>query len=276
MDDLDVHVVDDGSTDNTREVVAQFSHDRRVHYYCQKNAGQARAKNYGIQVSRGLLVAFCDADDMWKPDKLERQCPLFNEAETVGVVYSRTAKLFDDGTEVEAVADVPYCSGNITSELFKYNFIPFGTAVVRRRCLEQSGAFDECYRMGIDWELWLRISTKYEFRFLDAVTYVYRIWSGQMSTNWRVRYECAFRIMDDFLRKYPNAVPAEVVREARAHSFMQRARLRSLLAREHANAIIDVTTALSYKPAYIPAWKLLGRICLTAAGIRRTAPSHSM
>ena len=273
MDDLDVHVVDDGSTDGTRDLVKQFSSDPRVHYYWQENAGQTRAKNRGIQSSRGSLIAFCDADDMWKADKLERQYPLFDREGTVGVVYSRTVKLLESGAEVDAADGILRPSGKVTAELFKYNFVPFGTAVVRRRCLEQLGAFDERYRMGIDWELWLRLSTVYEFQFLDAVTYVYRIWSGQMSTNWRGRYEHCFRIMEDFISKHPEAIPAHVVHEAWAHSFMQRARLRSLLAGEHSNAIMDVARALKYKPNYMPAWKSLGRICLAAAGIRSNEPS---
>jgi glycosyltransferase involved in cell wall biosynthesis len=271
MDDLDVHVVDDGSTDNTREVVARFSSDPRVHYYWQENAGQTRAKNHGVHVSRAPLIAFCDADDLWKPDKLERQCPLFDRDEGVGVVYSRSANLMEDGTEIDQVCVVPYRAERITADLFKYNFIPFGTAVVRRRCLEQFGAFDERYRMGIDWELWLRLSLGYEFAFLDAVTYVYRIWPGQMSGNWRGRYEYAFKIMQDFLKSHPDAIPKEVVREAWAHSFVERARARSEFGGEHRDAIRDIVTALKHKPDYVYAWKSLGRVCLTAAGIQSSA-----
>jgi glycosyltransferase involved in cell wall biosynthesis len=266
MDNFDVHVVDDGSTDNTRKVVAQFSHDRRVHYYWQENAGQARAKNLGIQSSRGTLVAFCDADDLWKPDKLERQCPIFSQTEAVGVVYTRASQIFEDEAEEKANSLVSYYSGKITAELFKCNFIPFGTAVVRRRCLQELGAFDERYRMGIDWELWLRISTRYEFQFLDAVTYVYRVWKGQMSTNWRGRYEHAFRIMTDFLSEHPEMVHAEVIREAWANSFVQRARVRSLRSGEHVSAVLDIARALRLMPGYPLAWWSLARIFLNAVG----------
>jgi|CXWL01.1.fsa_nt_gi glycosyltransferase involved in cell wall biosynthesis len=272
MDDLDVHVIDDGSTDNTREVVSRFSHDRRVHYCWQKNAGQARAKNQGIQLSQGALVAFCDADDMWLADKLERQCPLFENADDVGVVYSRTLRLIECDSRVEEEVVEPYCSGSVTAEIFRYNFIPFGTAIVRRRCLQELGAFDERYRMGIDWELWLRLSTRYKFRFLDSTTYVYRVWDGQMSANWRGRYDYAFRIMDEFLRKYPDAISSEVAREAWAHSFVQRARVRSYVSGEHALGIVDIGRALRCMPGYLHAWKSLVRICLNATLYRKGSP----
>jgi glycosyltransferase involved in cell wall biosynthesis len=267
MADLDVHVVDDGSTDATREVLSQFAADPRLHYHRQDNAGQARAKNRGIELSRGKLIAFCDADDMWRSDKLERQCPLFERAPEVGVVYTRSVRLMENGAQVEEDDSIPHPSGKVTADLFKYNFVPFGTAVVRRSCLERLGAFDERYRMGIDWELWLRLSMQYEFRFLDAVTYVYRVWPGQMSTNWRGRYEHCFRIMQEFQSRHPGAIAPDVVREAWAHSFVQRARARCLAAGEHRAAILDVARALTYKPAYLHAWKSLARICLTAAGL---------
>jgi glycosyltransferase involved in cell wall biosynthesis len=267
MDDLDVHVVDDGSTDNTRELVARFAGDPRVHYYWQSNAGQTRAKNCGIRNSRGALLAFCDADDMWRTDKLERQCALFDDAPEVGVVYSRCVKLLETGAQIEAAEPLYFPSGRVTAELFKYNFVPFGTAVVKRTCFDRLGDFDERYRMGIDWELWLRLSTQYEFRFLDAITYVYRVWPGQMSSNWRGRYEHCFRIMDDFLSRHPRAVPKHVVREAWAHSYVERARVRCLQAGEHGRAVLDVMRALQYKPGYLRAWKSLGRIGLTVAGL---------
>src|SRR3954466_12214096 len=137
MDDLDVHVVDDGSSDGTRELVARFAADSRVHYYWQTNAGQTRAKNRGIYSSRGALVAFCDADDMWTKDKLERQCALFDEAPSVGVVFSRSVRLLGNRSGVEAAEPIHCPSGQVTAELFKYNFVPFGTAVVRRSCLDR-------------------------------------------------------------------------------------------------------------------------------------------
>lgn len=272
MGDLDVHVIDDGSTDDTREVVARFSHDRRVQYHWQENAGQACAKNQGIHLSQGELVAFCDADDMWIADKLERQCPLFENADEVGVVYSRTSRLVEGDSRLETEGMKPCYSGRITAELFKYNFIPFGTAIVRRRCLQELGAFDDRYRMGIDWELWLRLSTRYEFRFLDSTTYVYRVWDGQMSTNWRGRYDHAFRIMDEFVRKYPDVIGSDIVHEAWAHSFVERGRVRSYASGEHVLGMVDIARALSRKPGYSHGWKSLARIFLNAVPYGKRSP----
>jgi hypothetical protein len=118
--------------------------------------------------------------------------------------------------------------------------------------------------MGIDWDLWLRISTRYDIAFVDAVTYLYRVWPGQMSNNWRGRYDAAFSIMKDFLERHPGVVSEDVIREAYADSFTERARLRSLQSYEHLNALRDAFRAIGHMPSYAPAWKVIARIAATA------------
>src|SRR5262249_1079361 len=75
--DLEVMVVDDGSTDDTPAVTAPYLRDARVRYYRMERLGQPRAKNRGIQLAQAPLIAFLDADDVWLPTKLDRQMPLF-------------------------------------------------------------------------------------------------------------------------------------------------------------------------------------------------------
>jgi glycosyltransferase involved in cell wall biosynthesis len=269
---LELHVVDDGSTDDTREIVRQFESDPRLTYSQQANAGQTLAKNRGVTESRGEFVAFCDADDLWTPAKLSLQMPLFAGRERVGLVYSNVCALLPDGTIVPHAQIFTRPSGQVLDTLFMYNFVPFGTAVVRRSCLDELGAFDVSLRMSIDWELWLRIATRYEFSYLDEVTYIYRMWEGQMSRDWRGRYDHCFRIMDEFLRKYPTAVSSHVARDAYVHSYVERARVRSTTAGEHAQAFLDIAKALCRSPTYLPAWKLIARVSLTMIGIRDTRP----
>ena len=268
---LELHVVDDGSTDGTKEEVGRFLTDTRVRYHYQPNAGQTVAKNHGIRKSRGEFVAFCDADDIWLPEKLAAQVPRFADDERLGVVYSRAALIDERGVPVEPDrSDEPeYRSGRVTADLFKLNFVPFGTAVVRRRCLDELGAFDERYFMSIDWELWLRISLHYDFLFVDTETYVYRVWPGQMSKNWSGRYEHAFRIMREFLARHPGVIDVATEAEAWAHSYTQRARLRTFISGEYGPAIFDVVRALRIKPSYRYAWRTFPVIALAAAGLRR-------
>jgi len=212
---LELHVVDDGSTDQTIMEVARFVDDPRVHYHRQPNAGHAVAKNRGIDFSRGEFVGFCDADDMWRPDKLALQLARFAGNDRVGVVYSRTALMNEDGAPLlRDRADEPvYPSGRVTDDLFKINFVPFGTALVRRRCFDELGPFDPRHGTSIDWELWLRLSLHYDFAFVEEETHVYRVWPGQMSKNWQRLYEHAFGIMREFVARHPGAVAPATVPE---------------------------------------------------------------
>jgi glycosyltransferase involved in cell wall biosynthesis len=254
--DLELIVVDDGSTDDTIGAVSPYLSDPRVRYIRQENRGQASAKNRGIVESKAPVVGFCDADDFWDARKLEIQLPYFDEPE-VGVVYSRVRRFKDapiGRTELESSRSAPH-SGHVTETLFIENFVPFGSAMVRRACLEETGGFDESLRMGIDWDLWLRISLGWQFRFVDEITYNYRVWEQQMSQNWRGRYHHAMRIMDTFLARYPEAVSPRVVRRAWAHTFARRGYLRVSMDREFLPGIGDVARALLRDPAYADGWK---------------------
>ena len=97
--DLEVIVVDDGSTDDTQEIVAGFGEQIRVVQH-EKNSGLSAARNTGIQLSRGEYVAFLDADDIWLPEKLEKQIPLFERDESVGLVSSDMFFLDEDGLKM--------------------------------------------------------------------------------------------------------------------------------------------------------------------------------
>src|SRR5438309_462994 len=85
---VDLQIVDDGSTDDTPAILRRWDGHPRVRLYSQANAGKARAMNQGVALSGGSFIAFLDADDVWLPEKLSRQMPLFAARSEVGVVYS--------------------------------------------------------------------------------------------------------------------------------------------------------------------------------------------
>ena len=262
--DLELHVVDDGSTDDTAERVQRYLADPRVHYHCQLNAGQTAAKNRGIAASRGEFIGFCDADDLWAPEKLAMQIPVFERHPEAGVVYARTREIDENGNALpEKKHSEP--TGQVTQELFFENFVPFGTAMVRKSLLTQYGPFRSDLRMGIDWELWLRLSVHCEFQFVPEVAYLYRVWSGQMSKNWKGRYEACFRIMREFELANPSRISPSVRRMAYSASYLNRARARATLSRDYRGALADCATSLCHYPNLWLAAKLVGRITLLAA-----------
>lgn len=222
---FEIVLVDDGSTDDSDQVVARYRDEPRLRTFRQPNGGQARAKNAGIRQARGEFIAFLDADDRWLPEKLEKQVRLFADPQ-VGVTFTRARFIDADGHPLPADAPGRYLTpraGAVTSYLFLDNFVPFSSSMVRRACLERFGGFDESLSMGIDWDLWLRLSTGCRFAFVDEPLLDYRVGhAGQMSKKREVRHACSDRIMAAFLEKNQGLLPPAVIRRARAYTCCNR------------------------------------------------------
>lgn len=258
-DQLEVHVIDDGSTDNPREAIGAMLSDTRVHFHTIPQSGQGKAKNVGIRASRGEFIAFLDADDLWTLDKLETQLPLFVRPE-IGVVYSDFERIDVNGTPLETFRG-PVHVGRITNQLLIENFVTGMASIVRRECFEQVGLFEETIPMGIDYDLWLRISTKFEFAYHDRITYKYRFWGGQMSRNFAKRLDCAIQIMRRLIDNNPGLVPRHIQDEAWAHTFTYGGDGFAQLG-QNAEAVKWYFRAIRVRPTYVAAWKQLIKLGL--------------
>lgn len=104
----DLIVVDDGSTDNTAEVVATFLSDRRIRYHKQPNGGEPVARNTGIELSHGNLIAWLDADDIWFPEKLAKQIEIFAEYPEVGFCGTGLVTVDSKGLEKSRITRNPF------------------------------------------------------------------------------------------------------------------------------------------------------------------------
>ncbi len=259
----EVQIIDDGSKDDTPEVVRRWAGEPRIRVHRQVNGGLSHARNQGIALTRGGYVALLDADDIWESNKLALQMPLFRGKPQVGVVYSDYSRMDAEGRPLPN-GPTKMHRGRISGALLIENFVPASTAVVRRECFERCGGFDVALRTGEDYEMWLRLSAHFEFDFIPESTMRYRTGGWQMSTDYRGRYETAIGVMQRFLDRNPGAVDRAVVRSAWAHTYTGRGNVTLWRARDRAGALRDYLRALSFQPGYWPAWRAILRSLITA------------
>lgn len=219
----EIIVVNDGSTDHTDDIMKSFESNSLIKYVRQSNKGQAHAKNRGVKEARGSWVAFLDADDLWKPSKIEKQLPLFQDAQ-VGVVYTRQQFIDQNGDIMSPQPNrLPVVRGNVVSALLIDNFVPFSSAMIRKECGDAMGFFDESYEMSIDWDLWLRFATQYTFDYVNEDLLLYRQdHPGQMSRDMETRHACSDKIFSNFLKKYGDRLNPGDVREAMRYTYNTR------------------------------------------------------
>lgn len=168
--DFEIIVVDDGSTDDTEEVIKEFQEqDKRIRCIRhEKNKGAAAARNTGITAAKGEYIAFQDSDDEWFSKKLEKQMNVFATAPVeVGVVYTSFWRIEKDKKNYIPSSWVTQKEGKIHKELLKGNFVTTQSIVTRKECFEKSGMFDESLPRLQDWELVIRLSKYYDFKCVD-------------------------------------------------------------------------------------------------------------
>ncbi|WP_062297797.1 glycosyltransferase family 2 protein [Nostoc piscinale] len=162
----EIIVVNDGSTDNTEEILAQYA-DQVIAIH-QDNRGTAAARNAGIRVSQGQYLAFLDDDDLWEPQKLEKQIPLLETDSSIGLVYTDMVIFNEAG-----ILPGTYLNGFVPPQtvtpltLLHGNFFPMPTIIIRRVCWEQLGGFDESLRSSEDYDLWLRIVEEWAVGYVN-------------------------------------------------------------------------------------------------------------
>lgn len=158
---LELIVVDDGSTDDTRTVIERFN-DNRITYVQQENQGPNTARNHGVRLSQGEFVAFLDADDWWLPDKLSRQVALAGQQQNAGLIYSLAVGVDTAGTEQGRAKTV--INGHAVERLLLGQCIAgsASSVMVRRKTIDTVGMFDESLHYAEDWEYWIRIASQFE------------------------------------------------------------------------------------------------------------------
>ena len=222
---IEVLVTDDGSKDRTAEIVSSIACcDHRVILLQQSNAGVAAARNLAIQKSSGEYIAPIDADDIWYPQKIEKQVQCILQAKPcVGLVYVWSVYIDEQGVPTGEYANNSR-EGDVYIELLRENFVGNASApLIRRTCLERVGYYNcklkEHNGQGVeDWDLYLRTAEYYQFQVVPEFLLCYRQVIGSMSFNSKSMEKSFYLLMADVRQRHPD-IPATVYRESTTKYF---------------------------------------------------------
>lgn len=214
-------VLNDESPGDARSVMAGFD-DPRIRFLEHKNGGPAFTRNRGIQESRGEFIAFLDSDDVWLPEKLDKQLALFRRNPDVGVVYSQRETIDEQGCVLQGYKPQLH-SGMILDRLYVDNFVCMSSAIMKRAVFEKVGLIDERLRMSEDFDYWLRVACFFSFAPLDEALVRYRVHTAQVSKNTDYRIKTVWEIRDRFDREFGQYVGFWARRRAKALHFSHKA-----------------------------------------------------
>ncbi len=193
---LEMIIVDDGSTDATEDIIKKYP----VKYIrIERSGGPATPRNVGIQHAKGKLIAFCDADDVWLPEKLKKQV-WFMQKENLDLVGC-DAKIIDESGNLirpSYLGGWRLASGSVFGELYRNNFIIASSVLVKKKCLDAVGNMDRSLEGAEDYDLWLRIASRFRLGSLPEQLLLYRERAGSHSD---MRIERSYQVVLNTLRK---------------------------------------------------------------------------
>ncbi|SMR72778.1 Glycosyl transferase family 2 [Aliiroseovarius halocynthiae] len=251
-DSFEIIIINDGSTDETIEISNRYGADEKIRVVHQRNRGLAGARNSGIHAAAGEFIGFCDADDIWQPEKLAQHIAHLRANPSIGLSYSGSLLIDDLGAPLGQTQS-PKLTRVDTAHVFKRNPIGNGSAVIVRRDVfrdiayrpnrahDRDWYFDETFRQSEDIECWLRIAltTNWEFQGIKGHLTQYRINANGLSASIENQLQ-AWEQMVEKLQPLDPDFFAEHLPAARAyqHRYLCRRALKSLdvtRAHKHAN-----------------------------------------
>jgi glycosyltransferase involved in cell wall biosynthesis len=272
---LEIVVVDDGSTDETADVVRLYA-ARGVRYVARSHAGAGRARNTGLEVTSSPLVAFLDADDAWLPDRVEAGIAHLARHPELALV---AAHAFACDEHLRPTAVVPAATrenGHMLEALLVDNVVLNPSSVlVRRAAIEAAGGFSEI-PFGEDWDTWIEIAKRFPIGFVDRPLALVRRHSGSVSpTRGRVRVDVNRAIVERHLSAYRPAWKRPIIRRRAASVAYFHAGLGSVKRGDRRVARRYAVTSVALDPFTLARRKakLLTRAFLpeSVAGVLRTA-----
>ncbi len=200
---LEIIVVDDGSTDNTKQLLEPYFN--KIKYVYKANGGVCSARNAGLRQASGAFIALLDSDDTYMPDKVEKSLKFLQDNPDFGFVHTDTYLVDSQDREIERYQHPKSrYTGWISRQLLKGNFIANPTNFFRRECYDSCGGYEESLFPPGDWDLWLRISKKFKVGYIDEPLSRYSIISNSCFNDLERTKREEQWVLDRFFKGHPS------------------------------------------------------------------------
>ncbi|MDJ0508852.1 MAG: glycosyltransferase [Crocosphaera sp.] len=201
--DIEIIIIDDSSQDNTISILSDLE-EKRLSIYPAKHQGVSSARNLGITKAQGKWIAFLDADDLWKADKLEKQVQALQNNPQAKIAYSWTS-FIDEKGQLLWEGKPLYFQGNVYEQLLIENFLASGSnALIEKEAITEIGNFDPTLTIGEDWEFYVRLAKKFSFIVVPERQILYRYLSSSSTSKLNYLEEQLFITIDKMFSNVPS------------------------------------------------------------------------
>lgn len=267
--DFEIIVVDDGSTDNTKEIIEKHFRNK-VEYYYQENSGAPSARNQGLGFSKGEYVVFLDADDRLMKNALKTRYRFLQSHPDYDWVYGAALYQNDNGQDVSRFFSNNFASSNkrqgyILPYLLLGELIPLCSVMLRRKLVQKLGGFDTNLSCFQDYELWLRVAAQSKIGFVADCNVTVLIHEGSISRSKGDGYRSILKILTDAEVKFPEVIERLGYSWRKRLSRIMAERARHLVnAGEHKSGLSLFVKAIKCYPWHMRHYAAFARYTLRA------------
>jgi glycosyltransferase involved in cell wall biosynthesis len=255
--DWELVIINDGSTDQTEAIINRYI-DRgyRITYHYQDNKGLAFSRNKALELSKAEYVAFIDHDDIWMPEKLQKQMALLKMRPELGLVYSDCFNVYPDGQKVSVSKYFKFYNGYCFERLLLNNFIVLSTAVVKKEDAIAAGGFKN-FKIIEEYDLFLKISYNKAIDYIPECLSLYRYHDNNASRNIDVTLQ-EIKTLTQYWSSYDNQIVKSICAQKIGWTCykMSRSALFHLMDRGRARELLMEAFKYEWKCKYLIALML--------------------